>query len=83
MKKTVTAVLVAAGSSRRMGFDKLSAPLGGGTVLSASVAAFDRHPFVSELVIVTGADETAARAAAARCQKPVTLVNGRGAGGKG
>ena len=76
MEKTVTAVLVAAGSSRRMGFDKLSAPLGGGTVLSASVAAFDRHPFVSELVIITGADETAARAAAARCQKPVTLVKG-------
>ena len=76
MEKTVTAVLVAAGSSRRMGFDKLSAPLGGGTVLSASVAAFDRHPLVSELVIVTGADETAARAAAACCQKPVTLAKG-------
>lgn len=75
MKQTVTAVLVAAGSSRRMGFDKLAAPLGGGTVLSASVAAFDRHPLVTELVIVTGADETAARAAA-RCQKPVTLVRG-------
>lgn len=76
MEKTVTAVLVAAGSSRRMGFDKLSAPLGGGTVLSASVAAFDRHPLVTDLVLVTGADETAARAAAARCQKPVTLVKG-------
>ena len=76
MKQTVTAVLVAAGSSRRMGFDKLAAPLGGGTVLSASVAAFDRHPLVTELVIVTGADETAARAAAARCRKPVTLVRG-------
>ena len=76
MEKTVTAVLVAAGSSRRMGFDKLSAPLGGGTVLSASVAAFDRHPLVTDLVLVTGADETAARAAAARCQKPVALVKG-------
>ena len=76
MEKTVTAVLVAAGSSRRMGFDKLSAPLGGGTVLSASVAAFDRHRLVTDLVLVTGADETAARAAAARCQKPVTLVKG-------
>ena len=61
MEKTVTAVLVAAGSSRRMGFDKLSAPLGGGTVLSASVAAFDRHRLVTDLVLVTGADETAAR----------------------
>lgn len=76
MGKTVTAVLVAAGSSRRMGFDKLSAPLGGGTVLSASVAAFDCHPLVADLVIVTGADETNARAAAARCQKPVALVKG-------
>ena len=40
MGKTVTAVVVAAGSSSRMGFDKLACPLGGGTVLGASLAAF-------------------------------------------
>lgn len=76
MERTVTAVLVAAGSSRRMGFDKLAAPLGGTTVLGASVAAFDRHPAVDELVLVTGENDAAARAAAAGCKKPVKLVRG-------
>ena len=76
MGKRVSAVLVAAGSSRRMGFDKLAAPLGGGTVLSASVRAFDRHPGIAELVIVTGENEAPARAAAAGCAKPVKLVKG-------
>ena len=33
MEKSVSAVLVAAGSSTRMGFDKLRADLGGETVL--------------------------------------------------
>ncbi|WP_418972417.1 2-C-methyl-D-erythritol 2,4-cyclodiphosphate synthase [Allofournierella sp.] len=76
MGKTVTAVVVAAGSSSRMGFDKLACPLGGGTVLGASLAAFDRHPLVTELVLVYGQNEALARAEAARCQKPVTLVPG-------
>ena len=35
------------------------------------MAAFDRHPLVTDLVLVTGADETAARAAAARWQERV------------
>ena len=76
MGKTVTAVVVAAGSSSRMGFDKLACPLGGGTVLGASLAAFDRHPLVTELVLVYGQNEALARAEAARCQKPVTLAPG-------
>ena len=37
MEKTVSAVLVAAGSSTRMGFDKLSFDLGGETVLHRCV----------------------------------------------
>ena len=61
----VTAVLVAAGSSTRMGFDKLSFDLGGETVLERSVRAFDECPEVDELVLVTGASgENAERAAA-------------------
>ena len=40
MEKTVSAVLVAAGSSTRMGFDKLSFDLGGETVLHRSIRAF-------------------------------------------
>ena len=72
----MTAVLVAAGSSTRMGFDKLSFDLGGETVLERSVRAFDECPEVDELVIVTGASGENARRAAARCKKPVRLVKG-------
>lgn len=72
----VTAVLVAAGSSTRMGFDKLSFDLGGETVLERSVRAFDECPEVDELVIVTGASSENAQRAAARCKKPVRLVKG-------
>ena len=50
LEKHVSAVLVAAGSSTRMGFDKLSFDLGGETVLERSVRAFDECPEVDELV---------------------------------
>ena len=76
MECRVTAVLVAAGSSTRMGFDKLSFDLGGETVLERSVRAFDECPEVDELVIVTGASSENAQRAAARCKKPVWLVKG-------
>ena len=72
----VTAVLVAAGSSTRMGFDKLGFDLGGETVLERSVRAFDECPEVDELVIVTGASSENAQRAAACCKKPVRLVRG-------
>ena len=45
---TVAAVIVAAGASRRMGFDKLAYQLDGGTVLEKSVRAFDTHPAIDE-----------------------------------
>ena len=41
MEKSVSAVLVAAGSSTRMGFDKLSFDLGGETVLHRSIRALN------------------------------------------
>lgn len=51
----VSAIIVAAGASRRMGFDKLSYRLPGGkTVLETSVAAFAAHPQVDELILVAG-----------------------------
>lgn len=50
----VCAVIVAGGSSRRMGFDKLLAPLEDGTVIQSSVRAFARHPLVDEIVVVAG-----------------------------
>src|SRR5436190_10252512 len=47
------AVIVAAGSSRRMGgVDKLLAPLAGRPVLEHSIAAFAGHPGVGAIVIV-------------------------------
>ena len=76
LEKRVSAVLVAAGSSTRMGFDKLSFDLGGETVLERSVRAFDECPEVDDLVIVTGASSENAQRAAARCKKPVRLVKG-------
>jgi 2-C-methyl-D-erythritol 4-phosphate cytidylyltransferase len=54
MEKTVSAVLVAAGSSTRMGFDKLSFDLGGETVLHRSIRAFAQCPQITELVLVAG-----------------------------
>ena len=50
----VTAVLVAAGSSTRMGFDKLSFDLGGETVLHRSIRAIEQDPLVTEIVLVAG-----------------------------
>lgn len=77
MAQTVTAILVAAGSSRRMGFDKLSHRLPGGlTVLQASLRAFENHPRVNELVLVAGANLETCRSLAAACTKPCTAVQG-------
>lgn len=51
--RKVTAVIVAAGSARRMGgINKQYAELAGMPVLARSVAAFDNDPFVDEIVIV-------------------------------
>ena len=47
-----TAIIVAAGSSRRMGFDKLSAPLGGVPVLRRTLDAFLAADCISFIIIV-------------------------------
>lgn len=73
---TVTAVIVAAGSSARMGFDKLAYEYGGSSVLAHSLAAFDAHPAVDGIVLVAGANEALARAALKHLQKPARLVKG-------
>jgi 2-C-methyl-D-erythritol 4-phosphate cytidylyltransferase len=49
-----SAIIVAAGASRRMGFDKLSANLCGKPVLRWSIEAFDACDAVDEIVIVAG-----------------------------
>ncbi|NNE91272.1 MAG: 2-C-methyl-D-erythritol 4-phosphate cytidylyltransferase [Verrucomicrobiales bacterium] len=47
-----SAILVAAGSSRRMGFDKLGVELAGKPVLAWSIEAFESCPDISEIVVV-------------------------------
>ena len=74
---TVTAIIVAAGASRRMGFDKLSYRLPDGrTVLETSCGLFAAHPAVDELVLVAGGNRPQCEAIAAACPKPCTVVQG-------
>jgi len=54
----VSAVIVAAGSSRRMGFDKLFASLRGKPVIAHSIAAFERTGEIEEIILVARAEKT-------------------------
>ncbi|MEK0444828.1 MAG: hypothetical protein RLZZ399_149 [Verrucomicrobiota bacterium] len=75
------AIIVAGGSSTRMGFNKLLAPLGGETVLWHSVRAFAGCPEVSELVLVARSENRAeleAEAARAAGSLPLSVVSGGG-----
>ena len=76
MKTKISAVLVAAGASTRMGFDKLSVDLGGETVLHRSIRAFAQCPQVDEIVLVAGKNRAFVEAQAADCEKPVQIVTG-------
>jgi 2-C-methyl-D-erythritol 4-phosphate cytidylyltransferase len=51
-----SAVIVAAGSSVRMGSDKLTAPLGSAPVLVHTLRAFEKSEYVDEIVVVTRMD---------------------------
>jgi len=53
------AVIVAAGTSRRMGFDKLWADLDGRPVLAHSLLTFDALEEVEQLIVVAGEDKAA------------------------
>ena len=48
-----SAVIVAAGSSQRMGSDKIFAALGGWPVLVRSIRAFEEAELVDEIIVVT------------------------------
>ena len=76
LQKTISAVLVAAGSSIRMGFDKLSFDLGGETVLHRSIRAFDQCPQIGEIVLVAGKNRAFVEQQAVGCPKPVQIVAG-------
>ena len=71
MEKRVTAVLVAAGSSTRMGFDKLSFDLGGETVVQRSIRAFAECPLVDEIVLVAGKNRAFLEQQAPRARRTV------------
>ena len=52
----LSAIIVAAGSSERMGFDKLFAPLGGKPVIAHTIDAFERTSCVDEIILVGRSD---------------------------
>ena len=55
----LTAIIVAAGSSQRMGFDKLFALLGGKPVVAHTLAAFEQADCVDEIILVGRDDRLA------------------------
>lgn len=72
---TCSAILVAAGSSRRMGFDKLAAELAGIPVLRRTLEAFLAADSISEVVIVCP-EERWKLLEGGDFQKPVKRVDG-------
>ena len=68
------AVVVAAGSGRRMGFDKLLAPLAGKPVLQWSLEAFAAAGEIDEIIVVTPEERLAQLTLPS--SKPVTRVDG-------
>jgi 2-C-methyl-D-erythritol 4-phosphate cytidylyltransferase len=53
---TLTAIVVAAGSSQRMGFDKLFATIGGKPLIAHTLHAFERAISVTEIIVVARED---------------------------
>ncbi len=77
VKGGVSCVVVAAGSSRRMGFDKLAAPFCGSTVIGMTLKALQASPDIDELVLVVreGAEQPVLEAASG-CSKVKRIVHG-------
>ncbi len=55
----LTAIIVAAGDSRRMGFDKLFATIAGRPVIAHTIHAFERAACVDEIIVVARKDRHA------------------------
>ncbi|MCB1231005.1 MAG: 2-C-methyl-D-erythritol 4-phosphate cytidylyltransferase [Verrucomicrobiae bacterium] len=75
----VTAIIVAAGSSRRMGFDKLAAEIGEVAVLTRSLLAFEKCDAIDRIHVVTSEERfewVRAQAAAHQVLKLDQLVAG-------
>ena len=52
----LSAIIVAAGSSRRTGFDKLFAEIAGAPVIAHTIRAFERATSVNEIIVVARED---------------------------
>jgi 2-C-methyl-D-erythritol 4-phosphate cytidylyltransferase len=75
----LSAIIVAAGSSRRMGFDKLFAPLAGKPVLWYSLKAFSDTREVDEILVVTREeqmDQVEALVSAEKLTKVKKVISG-------
>jgi 2-C-methyl-D-erythritol 4-phosphate cytidylyltransferase len=75
----LTAIIVAGGSSRRMGFDKTFARLGGRPVVAHSIAAFEVAECVAEIIVVGREDrleELKALVAEQQFQKVSRIISG-------
>jgi len=73
--RTCAAILVAAGTSQRMGFDKLAAPLAGIPVLQRTLNAFLNAESISEIIVACPNDRWALFSQNS-FSKPVTRVDG-------
>ena len=71
----ITAIIVAAGSSRRMGFDKLAADLNGRTVFAQTVDAFMRCDEITAIIVVSPSERMALLDEMTFC-KPLVRIDG-------
>ena len=74
LTRNCSAILVAAGSSRRMGFDKLASPLAGIPVLRRTLNAFLAADSIAEIVVVCPAERW--ELVGGGFSKPVRRVDG-------
>ena len=70
----VTAIIVAAGSSRRIGFDKLLALIAGKSVIEHTISAFERAKSVYDIILVARGDRLKEFERIVRDQKKVRAV---------
>ena len=76
-KIRVSCVVVAAGSSTRMGFDKLAAPFCGNTVIGTTLRALQTSSDIDEIVLVVReGHEKPVLEAASGCDKVSRIVHG-------
>jgi 2-C-methyl-D-erythritol 4-phosphate cytidylyltransferase len=74
----LSAIIVAAGSSRRMGFDKLLESIAGKPVIAHTIDAFERSKAVTEIVVVVREDRLPEFEKAVRPSKKVRKLTAGG-----